>query len=204
MLGTTDATRSGNTITLKGVGEVSYKVVPAQTKGGSQVVSATAVTKLISGTAVPATGEDWRLTLGDVGLISYIVQSTDAKTKEFIANTLAGLVNGNATAQTQGYKAYVTSAFDLVILRRNDTASATLGVYVYVTPPSPASPYWALDRSVASSAGTAAAGDRPLARRGTEFLAGLLQAVMPAIALDHGEEGVLVAVMETEPEAETV
>ena len=66
-LGTTDATRSGNTITLKNVGEVSYRIVPAQTQGGSQVISATAVTKLVSGTAVPATDENWRLTLGDVG-----------------------------------------------------------------------------------------------------------------------------------------
>src|SRR3546814_8108004 len=61
-----------------------------------------------------------------------------------------------------------------------------------------------LDELPGDASGAGAAGDLPLARLGEQLVARNVDAVCLGVALDHREEGVLVAAVEAEPEAEAV
>src|SRR3546814_18264460 len=57
-----------------------------------------------------------------------------------------------------------------------------------------------LDELPGDASGAGAAGDLPLARLGEQLVARNVDAVCLGVALDHREEGVLVAAVEAEPE----
>src|SRR3546814_1730638 len=59
---------------------------------------------------------------------------------------------------------------------------------------------WSSDVCSSDLAGAAAAGDRPLTPLGVELRRRQREAVAPGVAVDHREVGVLVAVVEAEPE----